>query len=58
MKRQKNDYNEAEAITDAALRPNLRTVREKSQDQLRYAGVTSVSAHNGHRQFAECPLCQ
>src|SRR5947207_14483532 len=31
---QKNDYNDAEAIAEAALRPNLRTVREKSQDQL------------------------
>src|SRR6185437_14036900 len=31
---QKNDYNDAEAIAEAALRPNMRTVREKSQDQL------------------------
>ena len=31
---QKNDYNDAEAIAEAALRPNLRTVREKSQEQL------------------------
>ena len=31
---QKNDYNDAEAIAEAALRPNLRTVREKTQDQL------------------------
>ena len=34
MKGQKNDYNDAEAIAEAALRPNLRTVREKTQDQL------------------------
>jgi len=34
VKGQKNDYNHAEAIAEAALRPNLRTVREKSQDQL------------------------
>ena len=34
MKGQKNDYNDAEAIAEAALRPNLRTVQEKSQDQL------------------------
>ena len=33
-KGQKNDYNDAEAIAEAALRPNLRTVSEKSQDQL------------------------
>ena len=34
LKGQKNDYNNAEAIAEAALRPNLRTVREKTQDQL------------------------
>lgn len=33
VKGQKNDYNDAEAIAEAALRPNLRTVREKSQEQ-------------------------
>lgn len=33
-KGQKNDYNDAEAIAEAALRPNLRTVSEKDQDQL------------------------
>jgi transposase len=33
-KGQKNDYNDAEAIAEAALRPNLRFVQEKSQDQL------------------------
>lgn len=30
----KNDYNDAEAIAEAALRPNLRTVSEKDQEQL------------------------
>ncbi len=34
MKGQKNDYNDAEAVAEAALRPNLRVVQEKSQDQL------------------------
>jgi transposase len=34
IKGQKNDYNDAEAIAEAALRPNLRTVREKSQAEL------------------------
>ena len=34
MKGQKNDYNDAEAIAEAVLRPNLRVVREKTQDQL------------------------
>src|SRR5260370_41934535 len=33
-KGQKNDYNDAEAIAEAALRPNLRVVQEKNQDQL------------------------
>jgi transposase len=34
IKGQKNDYNDAEAIAEAALRPNLKTVSEKTQDQL------------------------
>ena len=34
VKGQKNDYNDAEAIAEAALRPNMRTVREKSQGEL------------------------
>jgi transposase len=34
VKGQKNDYNDAEAIAEAALRPNLHVVPEKSQDQL------------------------
>jgi transposase len=34
VKGQKNDYNDAEAIAEAALRPNLLTVSEKTQDQL------------------------
>ena len=33
-KGQKNDYNDAEAIAEAALRPNLNFVSEKTQDQL------------------------
>ena len=33
-KGQKNDYNDAEAIAEAVLRPNLRAVPEKTQDQL------------------------
>ena len=34
VKGQKNDYNDAETIAEAALRPNVRVVQEKSQDQL------------------------
>jgi transposase len=34
VKGQKNDCNDAEAIAEASLRPNLRTVQEKTQDQL------------------------
>ena len=34
VKGQKNDYNDAEAIAEAALRPNFRTVREKTQKEL------------------------
>ena len=34
VKGQKNDYNDAEAVAEAALRPNLRCVAEKTQDQL------------------------
>src|SRR5919112_6772931 len=33
-KGQKNDYNDAEAVAEAALRPNVRSVREKTQDEL------------------------
>lgn len=33
VKGQKNDYNDAEAIAEAALQPNLRVVQEKSQDE-------------------------
>ena len=34
VKGQKNDYNDAEAIAEAAVRPNLKFVQEKTQDQL------------------------
>src|SRR5215204_4193914 len=34
VKGQKNDYNDAEAVAEAALRPTLRCVAEKTQDQL------------------------
>ena len=34
VKGQKNEYNDADAIAEASLRPILLTVREKTQDQL------------------------
>lgn len=55
IKGQKNDYNDAEAIAEAALRPNLRIVQEKTQDQLDLQALHRVRAHagvaaNGHNQ--------
>ena len=43
VKGQKNDYNDAEAVAEAALRPNLRVVREKSQEQLDLQACHRVS---------------
>jgi hypothetical protein len=54
VKGQKNDYNDAEAIAEAALRPNLRTVSEKTQDQLDLQACHRVRSrlvsrrYNGH----------
>jgi transposase len=42
LKGRKNDYNDAEAIAEAALRPNLRCVREKTQDQLNLQALHPV----------------
>lgn len=44
VKGQKNDYNDAEAIAEAALRPNLRVVQEKTQDQLDLQALHRVRA--------------
>ena len=59
VKGQKNDYNDAEAIAEAALPPNLRFVQEKSQDQLDLQratgcgpiGVPSTATINQIRAF-------
>lgn len=51
-KGQKNDYNDAEAIAEAALRPNLRTVTEKSQDQLDLQALHRVRARLVSRRTA------
>lgn len=49
---QKNDYNDAEAIAEAALRPNLRTVAEKDQDQLDLQALHRVRARLVSRRTA------
>ncbi len=51
-KGQKNDYNDAEAIAEAALRPNLRTVTEKTQDQLDLQALHRVRARLVSRRTA------
>jgi len=52
LKGQKNDYNDAEAIAEAALRPNLRTVKEKTQDQLDLQALHRVRARLVSRRTA------
>jgi transposase len=51
-KGQKNDYNDAEAIAEAALRPNLKLVREKTQDQLDLQALHRVRARLVSRRTA------
>jgi transposase len=51
-KGQKNDYNDAEAIAEAALRPNLRTVAEKGPDQLDLQALHRVRARLVSRRTA------
>jgi transposase len=52
IKGQKNDYNDAEAIAEAALRPNLKVVREKTQDQLDLQALHRVRARLVSRRTA------
>ncbi len=52
VKGQKNDYNDAEAIAEAALRPNLKLVREKSQDQLDLQALHRVRSRLVSRRTA------
>ncbi len=52
IKGQKNDYNDAEAIAEAALRPNLPTVPEKSQDQLDLQALHRVRSRLVSRRTA------
>ncbi len=51
-KGQKNDYNDAEAVAEASLRPNLRTVSEKTQDQLDLQALHRVRARMVSRRTA------
>jgi transposase len=52
IKGQKNDYNDAEAIAEAALRPNLKTVTEKNQDQLDLQALHRVRSRLVSRRTA------
>ncbi len=51
-KGQKNDHNDAEAIAEAALRPNLRTISERNQDQLDLQALHRVRARLVSRRTA------
>jgi transposase len=52
VKGQKNDYNDAEAIAEAAVRPNLKIVREKTQDQLDLQALHRVRSRMVSRRTA------
>ncbi len=51
-KGQKNDYNDAEVIAEAALRPNLKTVSEKTQEQLDLQALHRVRSRLVSRRTA------
>jgi len=51
-KGQKNDYNDAVAIAEAALRPNLKTVSEKTQEQLDLQALHRVRSRLASRRTA------
>ncbi len=52
VKGQKNDYNDAEAIAEAAVRPNLKLVAEKTQDQLDLQALHRVRSRLVSRRTA------
>lgn len=52
LKGQKNDYNDAEAIAEAAQRPNLKLVKEKTQDQLDLQALHRVRSRLVSRRTA------
>ena len=49
---QKNDYNDAEGVAEAALRPNLKRVSEKTQDQLDLQALHRVRSRLVSRRTA------
>lgn len=52
IKGQTNDYNDAEAMVEAALCPNLRCVEEKTQDQLDLQALHRVRSRLVSRRVA------
>jgi transposase len=52
VKGQKNDYNDAEGVAEAALRPNLKLVKEKTQEQLDLQALHRVRARLISRRTA------
>ncbi len=52
FKGQKNDFNDAEAIAEAALRPNLKVVQEKTQEQLDLQALHRVRSRLVSRRTA------
>lgn len=52
VKGQKNDYNDAEGVAEAALRPNLKLVKEKTQEQLDLQAMHRVRARLISRRTA------
>ena len=52
VKGQKNDYNDAEGIAEAARRPNLKVVTEKTQDQLDLQALHRVRSRLVSRRTA------
>ena len=52
VKGQKNDYNDAEGIAEAALRPNLKLVKEKTQEQLDLQALHRVRSRLVSRRTA------
>ena len=52
VKGQKNDYNDTEAIAEAALRPNMRCVTKKTQDQLDLQALHRVRSRLVSRRTA------